>query len=118
MTLPGTTIEEATMSTKSLEGQPCGMKVMPDKWATGVTCYAKSAGRREGGRSTCRSTRAARGDLADVFQGQRLTLRRALNVVLSREFPRSPMARIPLWTLLEVFWTSLSSPPLGLLNAT
>jgi hypothetical protein len=43
--------------------------------------------------------------------GHRLMLRGALNVVLSSEFPRSPTARLPLWALLWVFWSSVRCPP-------
>ena len=56
-------------------------------------------------------------DVADL-PGARLTLRRALNVVFSKEFPRSPMARTLLWALLKVFWMPDSSPSLGFLYAT
>jgi hypothetical protein len=63
-----------------------------------------------------RSTRAA-ATILPILRGRRLTLRRALNVVFSREFPRPPMARGPLWAVLKVFWTVDSSPSLGL-NAT
>lgn len=49
--------------------------------------------------STCSRTSAALAILP-IFQGQRLTLRSALNVVFSSELTRSPMARMPLWTLL------------------
>jgi hypothetical protein len=48
-----------------------------------------------------------------IRQGQTLTLRSALKVVLSNELPRSPMDRRPLWTLLYVFWMPDSVPPAG-----
>jgi len=57
--------------------------------------------------SMWRSTRAA-ATMSPIFQGQSLTLRSALNVVFSKEFPRSPMARTPLWALLKAFWMSQS----------
>jgi hypothetical protein len=41
-----------------------------------------------------------------------------LKVVFSNEFPRSPIARFPVWALLLVFCSLVSSPPLGFLNAT
>jgi hypothetical protein len=47
----------------------------------------------------CRITRAA-ATIRPMVCGQRLTLRRALNVIFSSELPRSPTARIPLWALL------------------
>jgi hypothetical protein len=57
------------------------------------------------------------GDGADLPRAE-LMLRSALKVVFSNEFPRSPIARFPLWALLWVFCSSVSSPPLGFLNAT
>jgi hypothetical protein len=48
----------------------------------------------------------------------KLTLRSALKVILSSEFPRSPTARFPLCALLRSFWALVSSPPWGFLNAT
>jgi hypothetical protein len=53
-----------------------------------------------------------------IVQGRRLTLRNALKVVLSSEFPRSPMARLPLWALLAVFCSSVSAQPEGFLVVT
>ena len=55
--------------------------------------------------------------MVPIFHGQRLMLRSAVNVVFSNEFPRSPIARFPLWVLC-VFCSSVSSPPFGFLNAT
>ncbi len=53
-----------------------------------------------------------------MVQGQRLTLRRALKVVLSREFPRSPMARTALWARLNCYSMMVQDRFLGFLNAT
>lgn len=47
-----------------------------------------------------RMVRAA-ATLFPIFHGHRLTLRKALNVVLSRLLPRSPTARSRLWARVE-----------------
>ena len=44
-------------------------------------------------------------------------LRSALKVVFSNEFPRSPIARIPLWNLLNACWLSVRKSLLGFLKA-
>jgi hypothetical protein len=48
--------------------------------------------------------------------GPRLTLGRALKVVLSRELARSQTPWMPRMTLLYVCWTSVSSPSAGFLK--
>src|SRR3954470_9125247 len=65
----------------------------------------------------CRITRAA-AVIRPMLQGQRLTLRNALKVVLSSEFPRSPMARTALWARLNCWCTSVQARFFGFLNAT
>src|SRR3954470_7657881 len=64
------------------------------------------------------SITSAAAAMAPILHGHELTLRSALKVILIRKFPRSPTARFPLWALLWVFCSSVSSPPLGFLNAT
>jgi hypothetical protein len=51
-------------------------------------------------------------------QGSRLTLRSARKVIFSSELPRSPMARNPLWALLNRYCIVVSLPCLGVLDAT
>ena len=65
----------------------------------------------------CRITRAA-AVIRPMVQGQRLTLRRALKVVLSSELPRSPMARTALWARLNCCCMSVQAAFFGFLYAT
>ncbi len=65
--------------------------------------------------SMWRMTRAA----ATIFlirQGLRLMLRSARNVILSRELPRSPIARRALWALLNCCLARVIPAPFGLLE--
>jgi hypothetical protein len=57
------------------------------------------------------------GDLADA-PGAEADVAQGFEGGLSREFPRSPTARFPLWALLRVFCSSVSVPPWGFLTAT
>jgi hypothetical protein len=57
-------------------------------------------------------------DTFPIRHGSRLTLRSALNVIFSRELPRSPMARRRLWSVLNCCCTRVSRAALGFLNAT
>ncbi|AYF78564.1 IS701 family transposase [Nocardia yunnanensis] len=66
--------------------------------------------------SWCSNTRAA-ATMAPIRQGHRLTRRNALNVVFSREFPRSPRARRLLCALFVSRCVSVSRPPAGFLTA-
>jgi hypothetical protein len=64
----------------------------------------------------CRITSAA-AEIRLIVQGQRLTLRRALKVVLSTEFPRSPIARTALWARLNCCSVVVQARLAGFLNA-
>ena len=67
--------------------------------------------------SVCRIAGAA-ATMSPMRHGFMLMLRSARNVILRSALPRSPMAQIPLWALLNVCWVSVSAPFLGFLNAT
>lgn len=60
----------------------------------------------------CRSTRAA-ATILPIRHGSRLPLRSARKVIFSSEFPRSPIARNPLWTLFRCFCIVVNLPCSG-----
>jgi hypothetical protein len=65
----------------------------------------------------CSRTSAA-ATIVPIRQGSMLMLRSALNVIFSSELPRSPMARMLLWALLNYCCSLINVPALGFLNAT